>query len=288
MFVYFVTGISACGVSVVSLTCTFAALILKPIVELTNFTICKNCENSFEGDFCNRCGQSSHTKRINFHYTLNEIRDLVIGVDKGFFYTLTQLSLRPGNAIRDYIAGKRVQFFKPTAFIILLSVIHIFLEHFQKKEPIIVNFLLGVTSSLKQNTVGKGSNYGLDILEWLINNYSYTALLLIPVFSLASFLAYKKTRINYFENLVLNTYTFGQITFFFILLFPCTYFLTSDLSDYIQIAIILTFTFWTYFQFFNNIRKDSRIINTILTFLLFTIFAAILLMVIAVMAMVVF
>lgn len=104
---------------------------------------CKNCSKTFEGNFCNNCGQKTSTQRINYQYLVHEIQHLVVHVDKGFFYTLKELILKPGTAIKDYIDGKRVNFFKPTSFVIILSLVHAFLEHYHQEDPIILKFISG-------------------------------------------------------------------------------------------------------------------------------------------------
>lgn len=244
---------------------------------------CKNCNNHFTGKFCNSCGQNSNTERINSHYILHEIQHLVSHIDKGFLYTIKELSINSGKAIREYIEGKRINFFKPTSFIILLSAIHIFLEHFSNKEPLVIDFLLGLTSTLKDSQT-EHQNLGLQTLNWLINNYSYTSLLLIPIFSVASYFAFRKSKYNFFEHLVLNTYTYGHILFIFILLFPISYFTQSDFKDYLQILILLGFTIWTFFTFFNDVKKINRILNTIITFGIFLVLIGIGIMILSIVS----
>lgn len=232
-------------------------------IDSTSHKTCKNCNNTYEGNFCNFCGQSSNVHKINLHYVIHEIQHSIFHVDGGIFYTIKQLFQRPGNSIREFIQGKRVKHFKPVTFVIILSIIHSFLEHSVKSSPLIEDFLLGVFESIKS-----------PILEWLIRHYSYTALLLIPIFSFASYLSFKKSKFNYFEHLVLNAYTFGQITVIFIFVFPISYFFPpNSYFDFFKIVPAIAFTFWTYYQFFNNLKRSSRIINTLITYLLFTLFA---------------
>lgn len=234
--------------------------------DLTSHKTCKNCNHTYEGNFCNFCGQRSDVHKINFHYVIHEIQHSVFHVDGGIFYTIKQLFQRPGYSIREFIEGKRVKHFKPITFVIILSIIHSFLEHSVQRRTFIEDFLLGVSESIKN-----------PVLGWLIEHYSYTALLLIPIFSFASYLSFRKSKFNYFEHLVLNTYTFGQIIVIFILTFLFSYFFPKrTFFEITGLLLSIAFTFWTYFQFFNNLKKVSRVINTLITYFLFTFFAAIL------------
>ncbi|MGV0754726.1 DUF3667 domain-containing protein [Empedobacter brevis] len=230
--------------------------------------ICKNCNNNFNGNFCNFCGQSSHIHKINFHFVIHEIQHSIFHVDGGIFYTIKELFKRPGNSIREYIDGKRVKHFKPVTYVIILSIIYLFLEHTINKNPFIEDGLLGIVDGIKN---GRNINEeSFKIFEWLIHNYAYTALLLIPFFSLSSFISFRKSKFNYFEHLLLNTFLFGQVTLIFLLTIPLSLlFPNNSKTEIIRVVFSIIFTFWAYFQFFNNLNKFSRILNTVLTYLIF-------------------
>lgn len=231
---------------------------------------CKNCDNSFIGKFCNSCGQSSETHKINFHYIVHEIQHSVFHVDGGMFYTIKELIKRPGNTIREFIEGKRVKHFKPAVFVIVLSLIYSFLEHYNHNRTYIEDFLSGILSGIKNPENQQGSNLVLSFIDWLISHYAYTTLLMIPLFSLCSYLAFIKSKYNYFEHMVLNAYIFGQVTFFFILFYPFSLlFPQSSAVDILKITIGAAFLIWTYFQFFNTLKKRSRILNSITAYFLF-------------------
>lgn len=250
-----------------------------------NSNICKNCNNNFKGNFCNSCGQDSHTHKINFHYVIHEIQHSIFHVDGGIFYTIKELFKRPGNSIREYINGKRVKHFKPITYVIILSIIYSFLEHKINKNPFIEDGLRGILEGIKKGR--DFSDRDFKIFEWLIHNYSYSALLLIPIFSLASFLSFKKSNFNYFEHLVLNTFLFGQITLIFILTIPLSIVFPNNPSiEILRLVFSLLFTFWAYFGFFNNLKKFSRIINTFLTYSIFTILTIIILIILVGIAIV--
>lgn len=225
---------------------------------------CKNCSNIYEGNFCNLCGQTSNTHRINFHYIIHEIQHSVFHVDGGIFYTIKELFLRPGISIREFINGKRVKHFKPVTFVIIISIIYAYLEHKTDKNPFIEELLLGILEGMKGDNVAQRK---LNIFDWLIHHYSYTALFLIPVFSLASFLVFKSSKYNYFEHLVLNTFLFGQITVIFLL---TIFFPDNSLGEIIRIAFVILYTFWAYNQFFANLSFFSKIMKTVATYIIFT------------------
>ncbi|MDO5617014.1 MAG: DUF3667 domain-containing protein [Cruoricaptor ignavus] len=237
--------------------------------NITTFHICKNCESEFEGNYCNNCGQTKNIKRINLAYFLSEIKKIITPVDRGFFFTIKELTVNPGKTINNYIAGKRIKLVPPFSYLAILSIIHYFLEQFQNKKPILIEGLLGVTQALKNRNSDIETNIGITSLMWLINNYSYTVLLLIPIFSLASFVCFNKSKFNFFEHIIINSYIFGQITILFILMYPLNYLLSNDNVEYLRIILTLIFTFYTFFQIFRDLKKSSRIMNTVFTYVIF-------------------
>lgn len=84
-------------------------------------TLCKNCETDFNGKYCPICKQSANTNRITWHELLHQFMDAFFEVDRGFWHTITEMGLRPGRTIRDYLSGKRVYHFNPFLFIIFLG-----------------------------------------------------------------------------------------------------------------------------------------------------------------------
>ncbi len=76
--------------------------------------LCLNCGNALKGDFCHKCGQTSHV-----HRTLASIgHDLLHGVwhfEGKIWSTLPMLFTRPGQLTRRYIAGERARFVSPLA-----------------------------------------------------------------------------------------------------------------------------------------------------------------------------
>ncbi|MDH6353963.1 hypothetical protein M2132_000283 [Dysgonomonas sp. PH5-45] len=81
-------------------------------------SICKNCNSTIKGNYCQNCGQATKTDRINFHYLVHEIQHSIFHVDKGILFTIKELLLRPSITIKGYLEGKRVNLFKPFGFVV--------------------------------------------------------------------------------------------------------------------------------------------------------------------------
>lgn len=94
-----------------------------PINNETN--ICLNCGTTYTGNYCNRCGQSRNTPRYRLSNALRNIAGGFFNIDSGFGRTLLELLYRPGYMIRDFIGGKRVEYFRPFQTLFILAALYI-------------------------------------------------------------------------------------------------------------------------------------------------------------------
>lgn len=159
---------------------------------------CKNCETTFEGNFCPNCSQSSHITRINLQYFLHDIPHSVLHVDKGLPYTFYQLSKNPGKTILAYLEGKRVKFFKPFAYVIILSTIS--------------SLLIKLTPKILNEEINN------KLLSLFSHYPSILIFILIPFVALISWLIFIKKRFNYWEHFLMHTYLAAQINIILVLL----------------------------------------------------------------------
>lgn len=88
-------------------------------------TTCLNCGTTYTGNFCNRCGQSRNTPRYRLSNALKNIVGGFTNIDNGFGRTLIDLLHRPGYMIRDFIAGKRIPYFRPFQTLFILAALYI-------------------------------------------------------------------------------------------------------------------------------------------------------------------
>lgn len=247
-------------------------------------TTCKNCKNSFEGNFCNNCGQTSKTHEINFKSILHEIQHSIFHIDKGILFTTKELFQRPGQTIKEYLEGKRVKHFKPFAYIFILSTIYALLTRLSQKSTFLTDFFEGFYNGTTDDK--SKSDLGLvgEILLWMSSHYAYTTLLIIPIISFASYLCFYRTRYNYFQHLILNSFVAGQRTVVYLIILPFTYFITdkgtNGTIDTVKAYLGICLTFWIYYQFFNSTKPIKRLLLTILTYITMVILIVLLIVII--------
>lgn len=95
------------------------------IKENPTCCVCKNCRNTFQGNYCPHCGQNRHTPRFTIRNAFQNILSGFFNIDHGFSRNLIELLYRPGYMIRDYLKGKRVHYYKPFQTLFVLAVLYI-------------------------------------------------------------------------------------------------------------------------------------------------------------------
>ena len=95
------------------------------IKENPTCCVCKNCRNTFQGNYCPHCGQNHHTPRFTIRNAFQNILSGFFNIDHGFSRNLIELLYRPGYMIRDYLKGKRVHYYKPFQTLFVLAALYI-------------------------------------------------------------------------------------------------------------------------------------------------------------------
>lgn len=232
---------------------------------------CKNCgQVAADGSFCSTCGQSTKVDKLTASSLLSQLSEGVFQVNKGFFFTLRELFVRPGHSIREFLAGKRKNHFKPIAYAFLISTVYFFLSQALGTATIINDAISGFASA------GNGdasSAAQVETLNWLANRYSYTILAFLPLYAFASFVAFLGTGFNYIEHIVLNAYIIGQQTLIYIF-YAIASSLTGD-TDVLAILMVLLSVFYQFFVFWQFFSERSRIqvlLRSVLTYVLYLFF----------------
>lgn len=209
---------------------------------------------------------------------MEELSDSIFQVNHGLFYTIKYMFIRPGHSIREFLNGQRKGHFKPIAFALTLSTVYFLVSQLSDKPTLIDDFLSGFSAA--------GNDTGLTtdkspIVNWLSDNYAYTTLLMIPIFSLASFIAFLGLNRNYLEHIVINSFITGQQAIFYSI-FMVIGGLSGkeDITVLLAVIISILFNCWTFIQFYHMEKKSMVILRLFATYFLFYIFFSIVLFII--------
>lgn len=170
-------------------------------------TTCLNCGAHVQDRFCARCGQSAHVPKFTWRYVLQELPTGLFAWDKGFLYTAKALFTRPGPAIADYIAGKRVQHFRPLPMLAFCAGIL---------------GLLGLYAPVPEQLLDTEEKKRSiqQLTDWINSHYVWIELALLPVMSLSTWIWFSKRGYNLVEHVVINAFLSCQRLILNIVLFP--------------------------------------------------------------------
>jgi hypothetical protein len=220
-------------------------------------TTCLNCDNNFEGLFCNLCGQKAATHRFTMHEWLHEIPHGILHVDSGFFLTMKTLFLHPGDAVREYLHGKRKLLFSPFLYVLVLCGVYVVVSHFF------------------ENSAKEAKEFAnlQETFAYIEEHYfKIIVVAMILPMTIGTYLAYFKSGYNFAEHLVLNAYLIGQLVIsdVILILIASTSFDEnhSPWFKFIELIIKYPYWIWMYWQFFKPQKWYWGILQFILSFII--------------------
>ena len=90
---------------------------------------CLNCHDRYVGKYCPRCGQPATTTRFTWKVAIANFVDAYGLGERGMFRSMSNLLLRPGYLILDYLRGMRASYFAPFKMYFLLVAISLLVTH---------------------------------------------------------------------------------------------------------------------------------------------------------------
>tara|TARA_B110001454_G_C12637237_1_gene399621 strand:- start:318 stop:1019 length:702 start_codon:yes stop_codon:yes gene_type:complete len=134
-------------------------------------------------------------ERIDGTYIWNEIRS-VLNFDKGIFYTMKELFIRPGKTVREFLIYDRKRLVKPIIFVIFSSLFFIISQE-------IFGFQTGTApDNLNSEGVKKA-------FEWVGKNFGIVNTLLSFFIGFWIRLFFIKSKFNIYEIFILVFFTIG-------------------------------------------------------------------------------
>ena len=212
-------------------------------------TNCIECNEIIESNYCANCGQPASLKRINGHYLMHEINHL-LHLEKGFLYTVKELSIRPGESVKTFVSQNRLKLVKPIIFVIVTSLIYTIVNHYFNFEKDSINL-----DALKNERVQK-------IVGWVSDNYGYANLIMGVFIAFFVKIFFNNYRYNFYEILILLYYAMGMtmlIYAFFAVFQGLTQIKTFTIASIVSIAYCI----WAIGQFFDKKKVISYVVALI-------------------------
>lgn len=227
---------------------------------------CNNCGEIVSGKYCSHCGQSANVGTVTMASLMQELSGSIFKVNKGFLYTFIGLLKRPGESIQAYLNGKRKSHVKPITYVLTLSTIYFLVSQITGQNTWMDEIIVGFT------TGAYDAGEGIEIpaaLTWFSKNYAYTTLLLLPVFSLASYLFFRRGGRNYLEHIVLNSYISGQQAVVYASFMLLNAVVQAEILEVLPVFVSIFYAVWVLGQFFPEGNRMIHLLRSFLTYLLY-------------------
>ncbi|HEU0137721.1 MAG TPA: DUF3667 domain-containing protein [Flavobacterium sp.] len=192
--------------------------------------ICINCNNTFTGLYCNRCGQKVFTnKDKSIKGIAEEAFHFATHFEGKFFTTLQTVISRPGKLSRDYCNGIRQRYYKPMSFFLMLIIIYLLFPYMEGlnmrleyyRGVVLTGDLITqqidnklIESGLTENELGKIFRQKSEKIAKVL------LLILIPLTAAALHLLFFRRRKTAYDYMVLATEINIFVLLVFFLIFP--------------------------------------------------------------------
>lgn len=199
---------------------------------------CLNCHLEYKESyqFCPTCGQKASVHRINVHFLFHEVFHAFTHADSGIFHLVKELALRPGEVVKEYVAGERKKYYNPFNFFLITVAISAFLSAYFHLFDIDINSANPVSAMTTSR------------VNWIF-------IASVPIQSSFTWLFFRKKKYNFAENVVFHCFLGGFRFIFFLLIF--TVFVSLFRQQYyyvlgIYLLLYMLFVIWAARQFFEE------------------------------------
>jgi hypothetical protein len=179
----------------------------------------------------------STLERIDGKYIWNEISS-VLNFDKGIFYTVRELLIRPGKTVREFLIYDRKRLVKPIIFVIFSSLIFIISQE-------IFGFQVG---RVPKNIDSIGV---LKAFEWVGKSFGIVNIFLGFFTGFWIRLFYIKSKFNIYEIFILMFFTIGIGNLIFTIFGIIESGTDSDVNKLSYLTTLL-YSAWAIGNFFNK------------------------------------
>ena len=149
-------------------------------------------------------------KRITLGHVFNSLI-LAFNMDRGGIYTVKQLFIKPGEAVRDYLGANRYHYTPPFRILIITTAIVLFAIGLSEiTETAEAQFSADVSSTMSEakNEKVDATEEIKGILQDLSAYFNLILWTFIPIMAFFTWLLNLKKGYNYAEHLVFQTYLF--------------------------------------------------------------------------------
>ncbi|MDO1501174.1 DUF3667 domain-containing protein [Winogradskyella maritima] len=231
---------------------------------------CHNCNNNFNGDFCNFCGQGLYAnKRLKFKDIIADFLDNTFNLHRGFFFTFWQLMVRPEVVVGDYIKGRRKRYTNPTRYLVIALAIQGLINYLSVSDELLKSEKPPSFSFLSEQLIESMHYWQLALaLDYGLLSNAIEALM----FPVGFYLLFRALRYSYTELLVASFYFVSNSIFIAILtVTPANLVFDIHINAKTVMHIIVAYYLWAGMRFFKQNHPILRFLKLVLAIFIFII-----------------
>ncbi|MFZ5970688.1 MAG: DUF3667 domain-containing protein [Bacteroidota bacterium] len=229
---------------------------------------CINCETEVSGNFCSHCGQRGLVKRLTIREGWSDFWSRVYGFDGMFPRTVRDLTMRPGQAAREYIAGNRVKYYGPVGYFFFM--ISLTLLVFSLVGIDFVELMQNSTGSLQHAPAAGSGQAELTriFMQQVSDNMRIFSFLIIPVMAFWCRVFFRTSGYNLLEHAILPFYINGHI--YILTMIMGLLYQFGHVAYHQNFALIASFSYQilAFVDFYNHQSRLKVFLKSVVVFVL--------------------
>lgn len=170
---------------------------------MAEYGVCGNCGLALRGEYCSACGQRALRGRLNVPALAQQVAHDVLDLDRGILFTALELTRRPGEAIRDYVRGRRARYTGPVKYFVLTVALTTFATTQLGVLDEVASGMFGHSGPGAADTARKASEF---MSQWM----TLFLALGVPFTAGLTHRLFRRAGLTYAEHLALNLYSYGH------------------------------------------------------------------------------
>ncbi len=197
---------------------------------MSELVVCKNCDHSFSGKYCNNCGEKIYTEKDrSVRHILSEGFHFVTHLDGTLFTTLKAIFTTPGKLSLDYCNGLRKKYFKPISFFLLLVILYLLFPlfdglntkaYYHVRHPLYGSYALRKSLEVLQAKHLTDTQFGEAFGHASEKISKFLLFIIIPVMACFSWTLSFKKRKYYYDNFIFSIEASSFLILWGFLVFP--------------------------------------------------------------------
>lgn len=173
---------------------------------------CVNCGAKISSEYCSECGQPARPKKLTWRTAWEDSIDRLLNLDTKLLRTLYDLTIRPGQVARSFIAGNRIKYIPPVSYFIITITITILILELMGLS--FADTIEGAQGELLQGEETTDSQVAIqEYMNQLMSKYLKTfSFIQIPFIALACKIFFRRDQFTFIEHAVLALYTHGHLS----------------------------------------------------------------------------